>query len=113
MPQPIIHDNFEKQAEQGQTAVGTKPAAPKVMPKPTGLDWLEQGFGQRRMGDDMAKKAKEVQEEKNQKEQLTRLKELDQRRSRQMYEEIQQAIMVIRKKKKLEQVRRKRCTFYR
>ncbi len=102
MPQPIIHDNFEKQAEQGQTAVGTKPAAPKVMPKPTGLDWLEQGFGQRRMGDDMAKKAKEVQEEKNQKEQLTRLKELDQRRSRQMYEEIQQAIMLIRKKKKLE-----------
>lgn len=119
MPQTIISDNFEKQVEQGQASAANKPQVktpvkpaplPKLPPRPqplsrpqsSGLDWLEQGFGQRRMGDDGSKKAKEAEEEEKQKEQLSRLKELDQRRSRQMYEEIQQAIAMIRKKKKLE-----------
>ena len=70
--------------------------------KPTGLDWLEQGFGPRRFGDDAAKKAKEADQEKKQKEQLVQLQALDKKRSRQMYEEIQQQIQLVRKKKAAE-----------
>lgn len=70
--------------------------------KPTGLDWLEQGFGGRRPGDDAAKKTKEVEAEKKQKDQLAQLKAIDKKRSREMYEEIQQQIQLIRKKKAAE-----------
>lgn len=86
-PKPQASDSFEKPATAKPTA---------------GLDWLEQGFGQSRLGDDSAKKAKEAEEDKKQKEQLVRLKDLDRRRSRQMYEEIQQAIQLIRKKQAAE-----------
>lgn len=82
-PKPQASDSFEKPAT-------VKPTA--------GLDWLERGFGQSRLGDDSAKKAKEAEEDKKQKEQLVRLKALDRRRSREMYEEIQQQILLIRKK---------------
>jgi hypothetical protein len=111
MPQLKVGDSFEDQLEQGQAQAGMKPTAkkpvqpapppPKLPPRPrsSGLDWLEQGFGQRQISDDAAKKAKEA-EEKKQREQLERLKALDRRRSKQMYEEIQQAIQLIRKKKK-------------
>lgn len=70
--------------------------------KPTGLDWLEQGFGQRRPGDDAAKRTKEAEEEKKQKEQLTQLQALDKKRSREMYEEIQQQIRLVRQKQAAE-----------
>lgn len=107
MPQPIVDDTFEKQAEQGQPAVKPKPL-PKIPPRPqplsrpaSGLDWLEQGFGQRRVQDDAAKKAQSEQEKK-QKEQVKKLKELDNKRSRQMYEEVQQQIQLIRRKKAAE-----------
>ena len=86
-PAPAASDTFEKPDL-------AKPAA--------GLDWLERGFGPRRFGDDAAKKAKEQAEEKKQKEQLEQLKAIDKKRSRQMYEEIQQAISLIRKKKAAE-----------
>ena len=117
MAQPVIQDNFEKpssaKAPAGKqvSSISQSTLPPRTLPRPAfakapagnaGLDWLEQGFGQRRVGDDAAKKTKEAQEEKNQKDQLTKLKELDNRRSKQMYEEIQQAIQLIRKKKKFE-----------
>lgn len=116
MPQTTISDSFEQQAEQGQPAAGNKPL-PKLPPKPApppprpaftkasagdaGLDWLEQGFGARRAQDDAAKKA-QAEQEKKQKEQLTAMQQLDKKRSRQMYEEIQRQIQLIRKKKKME-----------
>src|SRR3989338_7956193 len=94
MVQPLVQDDFEKQLEKGQ-----QPAV-KTPPKPAvGMDWLEPGFGGRRFGDDAAKKAKEAEEEKNQKEQLVKLQALDKKRSREMYEEIQRQIRLIRKKK--------------
>lgn len=86
-PKPQVSDSFE-------TPAAAKPAA--------SLDWLEPGFGGRRPGDDAAKKAKELEAEKKQKEQLTQLQALDKKRSRQMYEEIQQQIQLIRKKKAAE-----------
>ncbi|MBU2052274.1 hypothetical protein KKH13_03680 [Patescibacteria group bacterium] len=66
--------------------------------KPTGLDWLEKGFGQRQARADDAKKAKEAEADKTQKDQLARLKSLDKKRSQAMYTEIQQQIQLIRKK---------------
>ena len=101
MPQPTVSDSFEKQTEQGQAPAAVKPVA-KPLPRPVapaGLDWLEQGMGSRRFGDDAAKKAKEIEEEKKRQEQLVQLDALDKRRSKQMYEEIQQAIRLIRKQK--------------
>ena len=86
-PKSQVSDSFE-------TPAAAKPAA--------GLDWLEQGFGQRRPGDDAAKKAKELEAEKTQKEQLVQLQALDKKRSTQMYKEIQEALQLIRKKEKLE-----------
>jgi len=107
MPQTTIQDNFEKpfsaKAPAGKQATSiSRSTPPPGRTQSSGLDWLEQGFGQRRAGDSAAKKSKEAQEEKNQQDQLIKLKELDNRRSKQMYEEIQQAIMMIRRKKKLE-----------
>lgn len=94
---PTASDSFE------QPKASQPP--PRPLPRttaPSGLDWLEQSFGQRRAGDDASKKAKEAEEEKQRKEQLERMKALDKKQSRQMYEEIQQAIQIIRKKKKME-----------
>ena len=93
-PKPQVSDSFEQPA-------AAKPARPAggASAGNAGLDWLEQGFGQRRCGDDAAKKAKEAEEEKTQKEQLVQLQALDKKRSREMYEEIQRQIRLIRKKK--------------
>lgn len=108
MPQPIVADSFETP----QTKPAAKPVTlPKLPPRSAyakaktdngGLDWLERGFGQRRFGDDNAKKAKEAEAAKKQKERLIQLQALDKKRSAQMYEEIQRQIQLIRKKKKLE-----------
>ena len=49
-PKPQVSDSFEQ------------PAAAKASAGNAGLDWLEQGFGQRRFGDDAAKKAKEIED---------------------------------------------------
>jgi hypothetical protein len=94
--------------------VQQKPILPKVVPpkpKPvlpprpqpiqqpsSGLDWLEENMTTRRASDTQTKKAQAEQEQK-QREQLEKMKELDNKRSRQMYEEIQQQIQLIRKKK--------------
>lgn len=120
MVQPLIQsgDSFEqpvsaKPASPSSMAAAGKPP-PKVTPKPpplsrpqpfsrpTGLDWLEQGFGQRRAQDDAVRRAKELEETKKRQEQLEQLKALDKKRSRQMYEEIQQQIQLIRRRKAVE-----------
>ena len=84
-PKPGIVDSFETNQTKPQQSTSS-------------LDWLEQGFGQRRAQDDAAKKAQQEQE-KRQKEQVDKMKQLDKRRSQQMYEEIQQQIQLIRRKK--------------
>lgn len=95
MPQPIVSDTFEKQAEQGQAPAAQKPLPKKPTPlsKPSsGLDWLETGFGQKSVGDDQVKKANEQAAEKKHREELTRLDALDKRQSKQMYQQIQDEI---------------------
>lgn len=86
-------------AAQVKPKPAVKRPIPIKRPSPDELDWLEQGFGQRRSGDDAAKKAKEKAEAKKRQEDLDRLAALDKRQSKQMYEEIQSQI------KKLEQIR--------
>jgi len=89
MVQPIVQDDFEK--------TSVKPVAANPLHRPaSGLDWLEKmaPAGFKPKVDPDAKKR-----EDEQKKQTERLANLDKQRSRQMYEEIQKQIMLIRKKK--------------
>ncbi|MEK7622317.1 MAG: hypothetical protein AAB430_00470 [Patescibacteria group bacterium] len=62
--------------------------------QPAGLDWLE------KMAPQVKKQPqKPDDDEQKQKQQLERLKEIDKKRSREMYEAIQQEIEMIRKKR--------------
>ncbi|MDZ7586708.1 MAG: hypothetical protein U0946_03045 [Patescibacteria group bacterium] len=86
MPKQIIKDVFGELLETGKATV-------KAGKKAAGLDWLE------KMAPTQKPTASIGDEDQQQKEQIKRLSEMDKRRSRQAYEEIQRQISLIQRQK--------------
>ncbi|KKS79454.1 MAG: hypothetical protein UV54_C0034G0005 [Candidatus Beckwithbacteria bacterium GW2011_GWA2_43_10] len=85
----IVSDVFGELLETGKATVK---AGTKAVSGASGLDWLEKMAPQK-------KPAAVSDDDKQQKEQIKRLAEMDKRRSRQAYEEIQRQIRLIQKQK--------------
>jgi len=76
-----------------KTVIGQKQTVPKR--DLAGLDWLEKGVssgGKKKLN-------QQQQNDRDQKEQINQLKAIDKKQSRQAYKQIQEQIMMIRKKK--------------
>ncbi len=89
MPKQIVRDVFGELLETGKATVK---AGAKAVSDIAGLDWLEKMAPAKKpvvVGDD----------DQQQKEQIKKLSELDKRRSRQAYEEIQRQIQLIQRQK--------------
>lgn len=86
----VVKDVFGELLETGKATVK---AGAKAAGNIAGLDWLEKMAPQK-------KPAPAVQDDdKQQKEQIKRLSEMDKRRSRQAYEEIQRQIRLVQRQK--------------
>lgn len=86
----IVRDVFGELLETGKATVK---AGAKAVGGAAGLDWLEKMAPQK-------KPAAAVQDDdKQQKEQIKKLSEMDKRRSRQAYEEIQRQIQIVQRQK--------------
>ncbi len=99
MPKSIIGDVFGELLETGKATVkagikavsSQKPSAARQ--DVSGLDWLE------KMAPAKKPAATVQDDDKQQKEQIKKLSEMDKRRSRQAYEEIQRQVQLIRRQK--------------